>query len=271
MSGLTNPASFLVVGLIGGCASLGGLRSAPLDEGELRSYPVTLGTAVPAARAAVRVVGLDVEDTTWVDSTTWMLLATRAGGFSSYGELVRVVVHGTASDAVAVRVVSRRRLATNVFAPDWTGAILTRLDQALGGATSPSVSLDLRLATLRGLKDGQVIRVSGAFGTREGAVVDRSDSVVTLAQRTPANVVRVAEIDSVWLRRGHAGTGAIVGSLIGAIGGVAIASNATCPSLNELGGCFTERYLTALGGAAGGALLGAAVGSGVHGWRLLYP
>lgn len=269
-SRLTSLVGLLFVGLIGGCASLGGLRSAPLDEGELRSYPATLSTALPAARAAVRAVGLDVDDTTWVDSTTWMLLATRGGGFSSYGELVRVVVRSTASDAVAVRVISRRRLATTVFAPDWTDAILAHLDHILGNAAPAPPTLDLRLATLRGLKDGQVIRVSGAFGTREGAVVARSDTVVTL-RGTPPNAVRVAEIDSVWLRRGHSGTGAIVGGLLGAIGGVAIVSNKTCPSLNELGGCAAERVFTVLGVSAGGALVGAAVGSGVHGWRLLYP
>ena len=55
-----------------------------------------------------------------------------SGKLDAYGELVRVVVAQTPDRAVAVRVYTKRRLATNVTAKgDWSGPIFQQLDLIL--------------------------------------------------------------------------------------------------------------------------------------------
>lgn len=120
-----------LAGLAVACASVQGLRSEPLDAGEARFYAAPLGDVVAAARVAMQALQLGLKDTATVDSTTWMALGSKGMSFSSYGELVRVVVHRTPEGPVAVRVVSKRRMATNVFARNWTDSIFEQLDGIL--------------------------------------------------------------------------------------------------------------------------------------------
>jgi hypothetical protein len=120
----------LVIGAA--CASTGGLRSAPLDQGEVRFYDAPFAVVAPAAREGVLSAGLEVDTISHPDSLTWMIIAKKGMSLWSYGELVRVVVQQTPEGAVAVRVVTKRRLATNITARgDWSGRIFERLDQAL--------------------------------------------------------------------------------------------------------------------------------------------
>ena len=114
------------------CASTAGLRSAPLDAGETKFYAAPLAVVGPAARQAVLAVGLNVDTVSTPDSLTWMIIAKKGMSLFSYGELVRVVVAQTPDRAVAVRVYTKRRLATNVTAKgDWSGSIFQQLDLIL--------------------------------------------------------------------------------------------------------------------------------------------
>lgn len=115
-----------------GCASAGGMRSEPLDAGEVKFYTAPLNTVAPAARQAVLAAGLDVDTVSQADSLTWMIIAKKGMSFFSYGELVRVVVHQTPEGPVAVRVFTKRRMATNITAKgDWSGPIYGQLDHIL--------------------------------------------------------------------------------------------------------------------------------------------
>jgi len=114
------------------CASTAGLRSEPLDAGETKFYAAPLAVVGPAARQAVLFAGLNVDTVSTLDSLTWMIIAKKGMSLFSYGELVRVVVAQTPDGAVAVRVFTKRRLATNVTAKgDWSGPIFQQLDLIL--------------------------------------------------------------------------------------------------------------------------------------------
>lgn len=99
---------------------------------EAKFYAAPLGVVVPAAQQAVLSAGLDVDQVSQPDSLTWMIIAKKGMSFFSYGELVRVVARQTPEGAVVVRVITKRRLATNITAKgDWSGPIFERLDQIL--------------------------------------------------------------------------------------------------------------------------------------------
>ena len=123
--------SAICAALIAGCASVQGVRSEPLDAGEVHFYAAPFGDVVAATRASVLALEISVQDTATVDSTTWMVLGTKGLSMMSYGEVVRVTVHQTTDGPVAVRVVSKRRLATNVFARNWSDSIFAQLDAIL--------------------------------------------------------------------------------------------------------------------------------------------
>ena len=127
--------SFLLAALgiaVAACASTAGLRSQPLDAGEAKFYAAPLNTVAPAARQAVLAAGLDVDSVSQTDSLTWMIIAKKGMSLFSYGERVRVVVQQTADGPVAVRVFTKRRLATNITAKgDWSGPIFEQLDHIL--------------------------------------------------------------------------------------------------------------------------------------------
>jgi hypothetical protein len=123
-------ATLAVIGTA--CASTGGMRSAPLDAGEVKFYGAPLAIVAPAARQAVLAAGLEVDTVSQQDSVTWMIIAKKGMSLFSYGEVVRIVVHQTTDGAVAVRVFTKRRLATNLTAKeDWSGPIYEELDHIL--------------------------------------------------------------------------------------------------------------------------------------------
>lgn len=114
------------------CASAGGMRSEPLSAGDAKFYLAPLTTVAPAAREAVLSAGLAVDTVSQPDSLTWMIIAEKGVSLFSYGELVRIVIQQTPEGAVAVRVFTKRRLATNIPARgDWSGQIFAKLDQIL--------------------------------------------------------------------------------------------------------------------------------------------
>jgi len=121
----------ICLSLVAGCASVQGVRSEPLDAGDVHFYAAPFGDVVAATRATVQTLEITVQDTATVDSTTWMVLGTKGMSLMSYGEVVRVIVHQTSDGPVAVRVVSKRRMATNVFARNWSDSVFERLDAIL--------------------------------------------------------------------------------------------------------------------------------------------
>jgi len=136
-------------------------------------------------------------------------------------------------------------------------------------ATTPdSITEDTRRYALERLKPGSAVRVWTTGTLREGKVLRLvDDSLVFEGGGSPSTAIPVAEIDSLWVRHGHAGTGALVGALLGAagVGAFMVAENDTDESNAVV---FS---LGALIGAVPGAIVGGVAGSQDHSWVRQYP
>jgi hypothetical protein len=83
---------------------------------------------VSAAREAVSQAGFQIDDVVHPNDSTWMVIGKRGASFFSYGELVRAVVQPAAGGQTVVRIVTRRRLATDITAKgDYSHAILSSI------------------------------------------------------------------------------------------------------------------------------------------------
>jgi hypothetical protein len=123
------------------------------------------------------------------------------------------------------------------------------------------------------LKPGQRVRLRAQGGDRtESRVLSVRTESPALWLEGASSPYDGATIDSLWVRGRATGSGAIVGAL--AIGPASFAAAAAlCSGLSEGGGCHEWGAVTAfsLAGAAGGALIGALIGTGIPKWRLRYP
>lgn len=158
-----------------------------------------------------------------------------------------------------------------MFAPtSWSLALVAVIclgSQAAGQAAPPP---DLRLLSLRALQAGRTIRVRGHdLGTLTGSVLGVRDGALWLYDQPRDRQVSIADIDSVWVGRDHATTGALVGGLIGLVAGAVAVSGKTC----QLGdsACLSGAYLESAGITLGGILLGALIGSRTRSWQLRFP
>jgi hypothetical protein len=136
--------TFAAVALTG-CRTVSGMRDAPLNEGVLRSYDADYQDVTRVAYAAVRSLGLTVEEAGQLDEATWRVIATAGASAFSWGELVRVSVQQHQARPVAVWVLTRRRLATNITAKDdYSPEVFGRMDFALR-SRRPAARPDSRL------------------------------------------------------------------------------------------------------------------------------
>ncbi len=122
----------LLASSLSACASVGGMRSAPLDEGVVRYFDADLRPAVLAVRNACLGSQLEIEEVNRINDDSWMIIAKRSSGEWTWGELVRIVVERTPTaqnDArVVVRILTKRRAALNVTAKgDWSEELFTQI------------------------------------------------------------------------------------------------------------------------------------------------
>lgn len=117
-------APILLAALLAACSTMGGLRSAPLDDGVERVYRADLDDTVAAVKASMTSREFEVRDPTEVAPGTWMILAEKPASAFSWGELVRAVVQPDPAGGVAVRIVTKKRATGNVTARgDWSQPI----------------------------------------------------------------------------------------------------------------------------------------------------
>jgi len=122
----------VLLALIPACATTGGMRSAPVEQGVARAFKGDYDRTLKAARESVVEAGLAIEEVNKVDEKTWMIIAKKGGSAFSWGEMVRVVVQNTGTDETTVRVITQRKLATNVTAKgDYSTSILSNLELKL--------------------------------------------------------------------------------------------------------------------------------------------
>jgi hypothetical protein len=114
------------------CATSGALRQEPLDRGVSRTFIGKYDMILNAARDATVAAGLHLESVDKVDDHTWALLGKKDASAWSAGELVRVVVQQTGPDSTAVRIISKKRIATNIAARgDYSQAIFNDIELRL--------------------------------------------------------------------------------------------------------------------------------------------
>lgn len=149
-------------------------------------------------------------------------------------------------------------------------AVTCLASQAAGQSAPPP---DLRLLSLRALQSGRTVRVRGHdLGALTGSVLGVYDGALWLHDRPRDRRVSIAEIDSVWVGRSHATTGALVGGLIGLVVGAAAVSGKTGETCQlDYSACLARPYLETTGITLGGILLGALIGSGTRSWQLRFP
>jgi hypothetical protein len=163
----------------------------------------------------------------------------------------------------------------------WIATALVLLLSAPSSAAAqetvpPGIELGL-LATIRALKDSQMVRVASlGSGHSEGRVLQRSDSLLLLEAN--GNTVRVpsAAIDTLWVRGNSLGSGLAWGAGIGLVAGLAsglILNEAFCNDSDS--GCADDdaQVILAFGllGVGAGTLTGAIIGALTPKWNRRWP
>jgi hypothetical protein len=140
IKGIISLIAMMVLIILGsiGCRTLEGMKSEPLNEGEERIFNADYNQVLKAAQESIPVVGLQIEETKEINGSTWMILAKESGStgvfVSSYGTLVRVVIEKMDSNRTVVRVISKRKLATNIGATgDFSQQIFSTMNVKLAG------------------------------------------------------------------------------------------------------------------------------------------
>lgn len=120
-------AIFLLVFSMG-CATTDSLRNSSISEGVPRTFNTEFERVLKASRESVVEVGLNIEDAYQANDHTWVILAKKPTSAWSWGELVRVVVEKNNENETIVRVLTKRKLATNVTAKgDYSNSILSNI------------------------------------------------------------------------------------------------------------------------------------------------
>lgn len=109
--------------LLAGCATVGSVSSRPPDEGAGRIYAATLPAVRSAAQSAFLATKMQTKKTELLNDSTAIMIGTQPTGAWTYGEVVRVLMVGHA-DSTEVRIISAKRMDTNVFAEGNWGKIL---------------------------------------------------------------------------------------------------------------------------------------------------
>ena len=128
-------------------------------------------------------------------------------------------------------------------------------------------------AALSRLNPGAKIRIHAGGQRIEGRLIAGSAATLRLGVPAGSTDYTTAAIDSLWVRRSSAKTGAIVVAIPGAILGTALGILANGVGCQDDGGdpCPEAIPLLGLAGAATGAVLGAVIGSFIHRWERRIP
>jgi hypothetical protein len=135
MNMITRRLTVLLLGgvvSIAACATTLDIRSEPLTRGVSRSFSAGYDRVVKAAHESVVESGLKIVDESVDVENTSTIVATKPVSMFSYGEVVRMVIVRDSAEQTIVRVLTRRRVTTNVTARgDWSPPIFSRMESRL--------------------------------------------------------------------------------------------------------------------------------------------
>jgi len=113
--------------LIAGCSTLADTKKSE-GVGKRVTYSKSIDEVWPLAILSLNDVGLDVIEE---NKSQGYVLAKKGMSAFSYGENVAIFVKKLDSSNTSVEVVSKRVLATTVFAKDWTDEIFMKLNSRI--------------------------------------------------------------------------------------------------------------------------------------------
>ena len=109
--------------LLSGCATLGSVQ-AERGHGSARVYSAPFETVWEKTNQALRILQLGVVESNQKEG---YFLAETGISASSWGEKVAVFIQKIDTSSTRVEVVSRKALATNIFAENWEPRVLDTL------------------------------------------------------------------------------------------------------------------------------------------------
>ncbi len=142
-----------------------------------------------------------------------------------------------------------------------------------GSAQPPDTARAERLAAVRSLQPGRLIRLIRMPGARvEGIVTATSDTMVTLQWGDSVSHVPVVTIAAIDRRGRSTARGALWGGGIGLVAGVAyglLIGEIACAETD----CTRAEVAAVVGGlgAVSGAVVGAGIGFAIPRWRRVFP
>ncbi len=110
-----------------GCSTLADARKAE-GEGIKRVFPASYEKTWNASNTALVKLKLEIASE---NRDKGYILAQRGMTFFSYGENIAIFIKKQSDTQTSVEVVSKKSMATNIFAPDWTEDIFREIGVAL--------------------------------------------------------------------------------------------------------------------------------------------
>lgn len=98
-----------------GCATVASIKQEPINKGPSFVVKADFKKTFEAAKEAVQICGLEVEEAN-INDEFWMVIAEKGVIAFSYGERIRIVGEPVSAKETHVRIVTKAKLATNVFA-----------------------------------------------------------------------------------------------------------------------------------------------------------
>jgi len=121
-------AALVVLSFTSACATLADAKAAK-GSGTSREYAASMDKVWSAIPMVLSELRLPLVDQNRAEGT---ILAQRGVTPFSYGENVAIFVEPVAaSTRTRVEIVSKKAMATNMFAPDWSNEILDMLNEKL--------------------------------------------------------------------------------------------------------------------------------------------
>jgi hypothetical protein len=110
-----------------GCSSLSEIRNLE-GEGKKNTYQKSVDEIWPIVILSVNDLGIPIIET---NKESGYVLAKRGMSVGSYGENIVIFVKKQSDSVTSVEIISKRRLATTVFATDWTDSFFMMLENRL--------------------------------------------------------------------------------------------------------------------------------------------
>ncbi len=110
-----------------GCSTLADARKAE-GEGIKKVFPASFEKTWNASNTALVKLKLEIASE---NRDKGYILAQRGMTFFSYGENIAIFIKKQSDSQTTVEIVSKKSMATNIFAPDWTEDIFREIGVAL--------------------------------------------------------------------------------------------------------------------------------------------